>query len=308
MKLATSTADFDYCASNIYEALDCFDGTGFTYIDINFSSHYFNGLLLEDNCAEEFKRIREYADRKGYTFIQSHAPWDGNPIVKNEKYDDFVIRMHHTIEACGILGVPTTVTHSGMDGHISMDEYFERNVEFYRMFYEDAERNKVYVLIENSMPGNMGNNTFFFYGREMREFLDYAAHPYLGACWDTGHANTFTDQYQNITDLGKYLKAIHVHDNMGTCDEHLAPYQGCINLDELMCALLDNKFEGPFTLEADNIVRFSDAWPISRKQFDLPGGRIARLAKPSKKIKIKAEELLYEIGKYVLEEYDCFEE
>lgn len=304
MKLATSTCDFSEYVENVYENIDCYDGTGFKYLDFNFDSPMIYEILERDDYLDEFRRIREYADKKKYTFVQSHAPCCGNGLKKDEKYPRYVELIKRSINACAVLGIPVIVVHAGLDGEIPLDEYFRRNKEFYSEFFENMEKTGVYVLTENTY---MMKQTYFFYGREMKAFLDYVGHPLLAACWDTGHANIFTNQYHNISDLGHYLKAVHVQDNFGLKDDHLAPFQGTLNMDELMCALIDNGFKGAFTFESPQIIRKMNGWPVYRKEYTPSKGREQKLANPSKEVKIAAEKLLYEIGKYCLESYDCFE-
>lgn len=306
MKLATTTGDlYRYC-NDIYEVLDAFSDIGFRYLDMNLYGEFMAPTLRRADYRDEFARIREYAEKKGLTFVQSHAP-SGNGLIKDDKYEDFILRTHRTLEACQILGIPTSVLHSGTDGAISMEEYFERNRDFYALFFDTMERTGVSLLIENSMPNNMKENTFFMYGREMADFLDRVGHPLLGACWDTGHANTFTDQYENISALGPRLRAVHIADNFGKTDDHIMPFQGTLNLDEVMCALLDNGFDGPFTFEAENLLRPWHAWPIYRKDWTPADGRARRLDSPSKDVRLSAERLMFSIGRQILTAYDCFE-
>lgn len=306
MKLATTTGDlYRYCP-DIYKTLDALAESGFRYLDMNFYGDFMAPTLRRNDYLDEFRRIREYADGKGLSFVQSHAP-SGNGLKQDEHYDDFMLRTHRTLEACQVLGIPNSVLHSGIAGPISMEEYFTRNRAFYELFFDTMERTGVSLLIENSMPNNMRDNTFFMYGREMAEFLDWIGHPLLGACWDTGHANTFTDQYENISALGRHLRAVHIADNFGKTDDHIAPFQGSLNLDEVMCALLDNHFEGPFTFEAECILRFWHNWPIYRKDWSHPDGRARRLDSPSAEVRFEAERLLYAIGRQILTAYDCFE-
>lgn len=307
MKLTTTTGDlYRYC-KDIYEVLDLLATTGFRNLDMNLYGDFTAPMLRAENYLDEAKRIREYAEGKGMRFVQSHAP-SGNGLKQDEAYDDFMLRTRRTLEVCQVMGIPHSVLHSGMDGAISMEEYAERNRAFYSLFFDTMERTGVSLLIENSMPNNMKDNTFFLYGKEMRDFLEYVNHPLLGACWDTGHANTFTDQYDNITALGKWLRAVHIADNFGKTDDHIAPFQGTLNLDEVMCALTDNGFEGAFTFEAENILRPMRAWPIYRKKYEPTDGRTCRLDSPSRELRVEAEKLLYHIGREILTAYDCFED
>lgn len=304
MKLATTTGDFLGYVKSVYEGIDCFDGTNFKYLDFNFSDDLVYDMLEKDDYTEEFKRLRDYAEKKGYTFVQAHAPCYGNGLKKDEKYERYIELIKRSINACAILGIPNIVVHAGLNGEISTEEFFRSNKEFYSLFFDVMEQTGVYVLTENTY---MMKQTYLFYGKDIKAFLDYVGHPLLAACWDTGHANIFTNQYHNIRDIGSYLRAVHIQDNFGAKDDHISPFQGTLNMDEIMCALTDSEFKGPFTFESNNIIRPMDAWPVYRRKFTPTNGRPALLESPSKEIRIEAEKLLYSIGKYCLESYGCFE-
>lgn len=96
------------------------------------------------------------------------------------------------------------------------------------------------------------------------------------------------------------MYALHIQDNLGTDDSHIAPFCGSLNLDAVMHGLMDINYKGYFTFEAGNILL-----PAScRRPFE----KDQRLATAPLELRIKAENLLYEMGKYILEAYDCFEE
>ena len=105
---------------------------------------------------------------------------------------------------------------------------------------------------------------------------------------------------EQLAILGSHVKAIHVQDNLGDDDFHLAPFFGTTNFDSVMKGLKDIDFKGYFTFEACSI-------PVSgyrRRKFE--GSELLLNAPLS--VKLKTEALIYEIGKAILEAYDCFEE
>ena len=152
------------------------------------------------------------------------------------------------------------------------------------------EKTGVHVLIENWPDAHApapNTRAFPSTADDLLMFLDFLGHPLLGACWDTGHGHmNGAEQYETISKLGKRLEAVHIQDNFGEVDQHLMPLVGTLDLDEVICGLLDIGFEGTFTFEADNILR----------QHDLPW-----------ELKQKSVELLYEVGKYLLKKHHCFE-
>lgn len=214
------------------------------------------------------------------------------------------------IEACGYLGIRKIVVHSGCAEELrypgDKEKYFEVNRKFFERLYPAMEKHNVKVLIENG-PG--ASAYFFLRGQEMADFIDYCGHPLLGACWDTGHGNIATDSiYDELTDLGDRLEALHVQDNFGTHDDHLAPYMGTLGIDGLMNALLSGSFAKRgcyFTFECDNIISREGACAANRNHDK----RFRRLAcEPTLELKKAAVTFMYEIGKNILTAYDCFEE
>jgi sugar phosphate isomerase/epimerase len=178
----------------------------------------------------------------------------------------------------------------------------QRNKEFYSLFFDDMEKHGVNVLIEN---GCEINNLHYYLrtGMEMREFLDYANHPLLHACWDTGHAHMRNkEQYDCIKLLGDELYAVHINDNLGKSDSHIPPYFGSCNFDQVIQALLDIDFKRPFTFEVGNSLH------NRRKEWIHNGIAINLLGQVPLHLKQQAVALVYQIGKYMLEQYDCFEE
>lgn len=141
-------------------------------------------------------------------------------------------------------------------------------------------------------------------GVEMKEFAKFVNHPLFHACWDTGHANCEGNQYQEIMDIGEELYAVHINDNRGFQDEHIIPFMGTMNMDEVMHALLDVGFKGPFTLEAGSALRSYRYWLGNLRDFDGDD----RLANPPLFLQKEMERFMYLTGKYVLETYDVFEE
>ena len=74
----------------------------------------------------------------------------------------------------------------------------------------------------------------------------------VGFCLDTGHQAAFgsTPLVDWVEALGPYLGQLHLHDNFGRRDDHLAVGQGDIDFEELFQALREIREEPPpVTLE-----------------------------------------------------------
>jgi len=73
--------------------------------------------------------------------------------------------------------------------------------------------------------------------------------PNVGVCLDFGHAHIMGDVVDAIETLSGLLIATHVHDNHGTRDEHLPPFDGTIDWPGALMALQKVGYDGPMMLE-----------------------------------------------------------
>lgn len=316
MKLATTTQDLSVYTGNIAEAIRLFKGTGFRCLDFNF--YQFNkpgAFLRDDDWMREIEKAAIAAEDIGATFVQAHAP-AGNAFSVGEEYDHFIRTTIRAIEACKFLGIKDIVVHpvssTRETAHIDRKEFLELNRRFYENFFPVMEKTGVNVLIENGLefPGRARvekpgvENDLFYFAEDMLEMLGYVGHPLLNACWDTGHAALRKmNQYNAITTLGKRLHAVHIQDNFGDDDQHIAPFMGVLNLDEIMHGLIDAGFQGTFTFEACYLIRQTGIWPVYRKKWE----KDTRLADPPVELMQKAIAFLYEIGKSILSAYGVYE-
>ncbi len=310
MRLATTTGDLERYFASSEECVRGFEGTGFRYLDFCFYNMAYSGSpFMGENWMEDIRRAKKAADELGFTFVQAHSPRN-DPF--REDWDAVVKANVRAIEACAYLGIPNIVVHSGFikgcrypDGK---EEYFADNRRFYEALAPAMEQNGVNVLIENSALSNTGGDYFFMTGEEMKDFIRFCGIPRLHACWDVGHANMQNpDQYGDLAALGEDLCAVHIQDNFGKRDDHIAPFMGTLDLDSVMRGLLDSGFVsrgGVFTFECDNILARAGGWPNRRNAFTVAD---ARLSSPSLAIKRSALGLLYQIGREILEAYGLFE-
>ena len=311
MKLASTTGEFHGYARTPADAVRFYEGTGFRHLDYNFYDVLRPGCpFLGDRWLDEVEEAGREAERLGFDFIQAHSP-NYNPFDPKADHEAGMLATIRSIEACGRLGIPNIVVHPGMTTELTYpdgrDGYFSRNRDFYRSLFPAMEKWNVNVLIENSAEANMGTRYFFMTGQEMRDFADYVDHPLLHCNWDIGHANMRgTDQREDILAMGGHLRGLHIQDNFGACDEHIAPFMGTTDMDAVMQGLLEVGYKGYFTFETDNMLLSFGRWPHKRRQA--PSVTERRLAAPSLDLRRKAAALLYEIGRFILSAYDCYEE
>lgn len=304
MKIATTTGDFrQYCANDI-ERIHQLHKAGFRYIDLDMYSFTPDSVYMSNNWQDAVLALQSEVNKLGMTFVQAHSQ-GGNPLDADPQKVDFLVAATiRSIEICALLGIKNTVVHPGFMLDISKEEWFEKNRDFYKKLFPAMEKHGVNVLTENSTAANMGSRYFANSGKDMLEFLRFVDHPLLHACWDTGHANCEGSQYDDIITLGKELYAIHYNDNHGQKDEHLIPYLGTLNHDEVINGLIDVGYEGYFTLECSSSLVSKKHWLGKRRVFE----RDTRLAETQLFMQEHLEALMYDISKYILTAYDLFEE
>ena len=304
MKIATTTGDFGFYCGTDEERIRELHRAGFRYIDLNMYSFSYECDYMKDNWQDAVFRIKDLADDLGMKFVQAHSQ-GGNPLSEDPDHVDLLLKSTlRSIEICEILGIKNTVVHNGCANGLSKEEWFVKNKEFYEKLFPTMERCGVNVLCENSTKSNMGDMYFINTGKDMLEFIKYVDHPQIHACWDTGHANCEGSQYDEIMTLGNELYAIHYNDNHGSKDDHVAPFLGRLNHDEVITALIDVGFQGYFTLECDSALIKYDQWTGRRRRFE-PN---AKLREPQLFMQRHIEAMMYETSKWMLDSYGIWEE
>ena len=306
MKIATTTGDFDFCCQTDEEKIRELHRAGFRYIDFSLYSLTEDCAYMGEHWQDAVQRIKAVAEELGMQFVQAHSQ-GGNPLSDDPRHVDYLQRATiRSIEICKMLGIRNTVVHNGYKAGLTKEEWFSQNKAFYEKLFPAMESCGVNVLCENSTDANMQGMYFINTGKDMREFIEFVGHPLVHGCWDTGHANCEGNQYEEIMAIGKELYAIHYNDNHGMKDEHLAPFLGTMNHDEVICALMDVGFEGYFTLECNSSLVTYNQWTGKRRRFSPREGE-RRLSEPQLFMQRHMEAMMYDTAKWMLEAYALFE-
>lgn len=174
---------------------------------------------MEENC----KGLSDAAEYAGVKYVVSHAPCV-NPFgdLTEACYNSSVRAVRRSIEVCHILGIERIVVHTGWHKSFDREKYFSENKRFYSEFFDLMEMYNIIVMTENVHDWQ---EDFLVTGSDVREMVDFVAHPLFAACWDTAHGNlsrrSVSDgQYKCITDIGDALKGLHISDNLGDPTAH----------------------------------------------------------------------------------------
>ena len=307
MKIATTIGEmYNYSdssnfASSSAQAIGFYKGTGFRCLDFSFYAACTNknSPLASDSWKDLIKESKAAADELGFRFVQAHAPACE---LRGEGMERELLITNRAIEACGMLGIKNMVIHPGRFPEISYSggeaAYFKENEPFFRALIPSMEKYGVNILFENGTHHYSPNGCYYpVLAKDLNAMIEYMDHPLFGAAWDVGHAHMAElDHRKEIMELGKNLKAIHVHDNDGSEDWHAAPFFGTVDYDSLMQGLIESGFDGYFTLEADSFFAYN------RRR------RRNRLSHTPLEVKKAAVSLLYAAAKAILTEYGLYEE
>ncbi|MBQ3507441.1 MAG: sugar phosphate isomerase/epimerase [Clostridia bacterium] len=299
MKLATTTGDFNAYTGSQIASLHCIREAGFRYADYSFghdlSTH--TGVYAEDHEAY-YERVAMAAEDMGIRLVQAHSPM-GTPLTDPD--GQFLADTIRCVDACGAWGIPNLVVHSGYTRGLTKEETFEANKQFFLPILERAERYGTNILVENFNRMCIDGLYWIDNATDLLRMIECVDHPLFHAVWDAGHANLQEmSQDAELKILGSHVRALHIQDNCGDRDAHLLPFLGTMNPDSLMHGLQEIGYNGYFTFEVGGIFK-----PLSKRR---PYETDTRLSKPPLTLKQAAERFLYEMGKCMLEAYDCFEE
>ena len=310
MKLSTSTGDFKRVGKTMPERIRLISEAGFRHINLELTDAV--GRLDGDDWKERVTAIAAALKENGVDCPLAHAVCEK---LGDATRDELVFETLRDVAACEALGIPDLVVHPLFPGGLDRKGIFDYNRAFYRDLLSQSRGSAVRLLIENMADTECAVPAFAT-GEDLAAFLDFAGEDRLGACWDTAHGNLNAPprdntQYESITALGERLFALHVSDNFGRgLHWHTFPFNGCINFDSILSALVEIGYRGAFNFEASYVMRSATMPPVRRHRFTHPTDPTftPKLTDPPLSLVMQAEKLLYATGKYLREQYGAFEE
>jgi len=125
--------------------------------------------------------------------------------------------------------------------------YFRESVE---ALYEKVSK-MGYILCIETVPWKPWNNERYPDTREVAEFVRSFGKSDLQMTFDVNHSNIHESLEQAAKNTAGLVKNIHVSDNHGECEEHLAPGLGLgiIDFSAAFRVLRENGYNGPCNLE-----------------------------------------------------------
>ncbi|NLB55611.1 MAG: sugar phosphate isomerase/epimerase [Lentisphaerae bacterium] len=208
------------------------------------------------------QKLTDLLANHGLTLREAHAPrgefWDLN--VKDSDRRNYMIAGHQLImKRLSDMGVRTYTIHVGalpcyFNGGIYTDDLRELSLRTLESLLPVAEKHDIIIAVENAYePANTPE--------EVLACVEPFNSPYIGCCFDAGHANIMSaTQERTLADIKEYIRenawcgnmelhpnafevmapwivTCHLHDNNALADQHTIPGSGNVNWQELMDGL-----------------------------------------------------------------------
>lgn len=251
---------------------------GFDAVDLGLDSAYVwddlcngkkNDFYNDDKIYPYVNEIKAAAEKYGIEFGQTHAPFPSY-IPRSEQgtlncQDD----IRKCIEITGYVGCPRIVVHPLFDGSarfpsLTKEQEYNKNIEFYSSLIPLLKKHHVVCCLENMwMQDWKSKKIYAACCSDINETIKYiddlnamAGERLFGFCLDIGHLLLVgQDPCYWIEKLGDRLETLHVHDNDGVGDDHIAPYLGCCNWDRVVLGLRNIGYKNNFNFEASSFNR-----------------------------------------------------
>ena len=257
--------------------IDVFAEAGIEGIDFNADIPEFYSGSYDKAYYQE---ILKHAQDKGVEFVQAHAPFASSfpdeeqtkqrflEIVDGMKYASWLDSKMIVVHPCN---------HLDCDEPGNLERAFESNLEFYKKLIPYSEEYGIKIALENiNFKGRTGITST---AERLAALYDELHNDAFVICFDVGHMNILgLDPADAIRTLGKRIKCLHVHDNMGDADTHTLPYYGNIQWESVMTALAEAGYEGDFSYEASAFIKNlpEELYPEGLRYMSLVGHQLIR--------------------------------
>jgi sugar phosphate isomerase/epimerase len=205
-------------------------------------------LLQEDERA--FLSAADRYRAAGIRFYACHAPFDDSAELSQLEDEARLnaIDIHvKSLERAALGGVECLVIHPGR--RCAEDEISARRDRLYaslEALVPAARGAGVRLALENMLPAHVGSES-----PDLRRIVDHFDSPYLGVCFDTGHAHVNAEGVNAAFEtLRERIISFHLADNDGHKDQHSQPPYGSIDWNTFVPACRAMGFEAPATVEA----------------------------------------------------------
>ena len=151
--------------------------------------------------------------------------------------------------------------HKGMKHRVSVQNYLEGSIKFWKEYIKHFEDNDMTASIENVLEDCPKN---------LITIVDEVNSPNLKVCLDTGHANLCSNLPASewIKAYGNRLHHMHLHNNYKTNDDHAGLKYGTVNFLDVLNTLKTENLSPLIVFEMfdrDMLVESIDTFRVLRQ-------------------------------------------
>lgn len=177
-----------------------------------------------------------FMEKRRLSFASAHGLWSANNDLNwpDERGREEMVRCQvRYLEKAAALGCRSFVLHPGV-AYMRYDrqKLWDKVRKSVESLLPEAEKNRIILALENNVTMNLGIDC-----AELADFISSFDSPFLGACFDSGHAHAVSDVLASFAALAPHVVTAHLHDNDGSGDQHRLPGAGTIPWEKLMALL-----------------------------------------------------------------------
>jgi sugar phosphate isomerase/epimerase len=199
-------------------------------------------------------KINEIARSLGISPVQVHCPDYDLADPEPRKRSQAVEMTERLLNLCEKMGAPTLVVHaSTRSSPTDGGKATGRLCESLNSLAGSASDLGCRIAVENGWRDMYGSRA-----DDLVELIEESDPDNICACLDTGHGHRLGSSPASMArKIGKYLGATHIHDYDGASD-HLPPFLGDIDWDELVLALSEVGYGNELIGEIEGFVNVDD--------------------------------------------------
>ena len=189
--------------------------------------------MKDESAPGYFEKCARLLKKYGFKTPACHAYWgkenDISP-ADPAALETIVPRHAAFLEKLSTIGVRSYTMHIAMESDGSTP--WKTIAQAVESLLPAARRANIILALENGHE-NCAEQ------KRLAEFVSSYRDPFLGVCYDTGHAHCYGDrEWKRTLDiLAPHIVTCHLHDNNGTFDDHNPPGEGTIDWGEMSSAL-----------------------------------------------------------------------
>jgi sugar phosphate isomerase/epimerase len=158
-----------------------------------------------------------------------------------------ILGCEQTISFMKRLGARVMVVHPGANTNAPVDrcERMRLSVQAISEVADMAAAEGIKLAVEPMPKQEIGNTV-----DELLWIIDHIDRPNVGVCFDTNHVFPAASLPGEIRKIGGRLLNVHTSDHDGGGERHWLPFEGVVDWESIVKALMEVGFDGPVIYEA----------------------------------------------------------